>query len=102
MIDLIKKNALLVVSIAETQLNSKIEELLNRIDGATDLTALQKLKASTDLRYVQELTALEASEENQEEARSKLNDITSILSISADLGSLGIPTIQILRAFFGL
>ena len=84
------------------QLNSKIEELLNRIDGATDLTALQKLKASTDLRYVQKLTALEESEENQEEARSKLNDITSILSISADLVSLGIPTIQIIRAFFGL
>jgi hypothetical protein len=84
------------------QLNSTIEELLNRIDSATDLTAFQKLKASTDLRYVQDLTALEASEKNQEEARSKLNDITSILSTSADLVSLGIPTIQIIRAFFGL
>jgi hypothetical protein len=85
-----------------TQLGAKIQELLTLIDGTTDLSALQKLKASTDLRYVQELIALEASEENKEEARSKLNDITSILSISADLVSLGIPTIQIIRAFFGL
>lgn len=83
------------------QLNAKIQDLLNLIDGATDLTAMHKLKASTDLRYVQELTTLAASEENQEEARSKLDGITSIISISADLVSLGIPTIQIIRAFFG-
>lgn len=85
-----------------TQLNVRIQELFGLIDGATDLTALQKLKASTDLRYIQELAKLPASEENQEQARSKLDDITSILSVSADLVSLGIPIIQIVRAFFGL
>jgi hypothetical protein len=63
---------------------------------------LQKLKVSTDLRYVQELNTLEASESKQEEVRSKLDDITSIISLSADLVSLGMPTIQIIRAFFGL
>jgi hypothetical protein len=85
-----------------TQLNAKIHELLSLIDGATDLTPPQKLKASTDLQYLQELTTLEASQENQEEARSRLDDITSILSLSADLVSIGIPTIQIIRALLGL
>ena len=54
------------------------------------------------LRYVQELNTLEASEAKQGEVRSKLDEVTSIISLSADLVSLGMPTIQIIRAFFGV
>ncbi len=75
---------------------------MNRINGATDLTALQKLKASTDLRYVQDLIVLENNAETRDEARTKLDDVTSVISLSADLVSLGIPIIQIIRASFGL
>jgi hypothetical protein len=89
-------------TIFTSQINGQIQELLNLIHASTDLTMLQKLKVSTDLRYVQELNTLEASEAKQEEVRSKLDDITSIISLSADLVSLGMPTIQIIRAFFGL
>lgn len=85
-----------------TQLNTKIQELVNLIDGAQELTALQRVKACNDLRYVQELTALEISAETKDEARSKLDSITSIISLSADLVSLGMPVIQIIRVFFGL
>jgi hypothetical protein len=84
------------------QFNAKIQELLNLIDGAQELTPLQKLKASTDITYVQELSKLEASKEVQEEARSRLDGVTSVISLSADLVSLGIPIIQIIRAFFGI
>lgn len=95
------QNNLQMVSI-DTQVNAKIEELLTRIDGATDLTALQKLKSRSDLRYVQELTTLESGVETRDAARSKLDDLTAVISLSADLVALGIPIIQIIRASFGL
>jgi hypothetical protein len=45
---------------------------------------------------------LETTSEVQEEARTKLDGVTSVISLSADMLSLGMPIIQILRAFFGV
>jgi hypothetical protein len=84
------------------QFNAKIDELLNLIDVAQELSPVQKLKANTDIRYVQELSKLEPSAEVQEEAKSRLDGVTSVISLSADLVSLGMPIIQIIRAFFGV
>lgn len=83
------------------EFSAKIQELLNLIDATQELTPVQKLKTSTDIRYVQELSKLEPSNEVQDEAKSRLDGVTSVISLSADLISLGMPIIQILRGFFG-
>jgi hypothetical protein len=87
--------------VVNVQLNAKIEELVQLIEQSDDLGALKKLKACSDLRYLQGLGALEESNETREAARIRLDDITSIISLSADLVSLGMPILQIIRALFG-
>jgi len=87
--------------VVNLQLNAKIEELLQLIEQNNDLGALEKLKARSDLRYLKELSALEETNETREAARTRLDDVTSIISLSADLVSLGMPILQIIRALFG-
>lgn len=84
------------------QFNAKIQELLNLIDVTQELSPVQKLKAVNDIRTVHELSRLDTTQEVQEEVRSRLDNVTSVISLSADLVSLGMPIIQIIRAFFGV
>lgn len=84
------------------QFNTKIQELLNLIDVAQELSPVQKLKAASDIRAIQELSRLETTPEVVEEARGRLEGVTSVISLSADLVSLGMPIIMIIRAFFGV
>jgi len=87
--------------VVNVQLNAKIDELLQLIEQSSDLGALEKLKAGSDLRYLKELSALEETNETREAARTRLDDVTSIISLSADLVSLGMPILQMIRALFG-
>lgn len=80
---------------------TRINELFALVENSS-LTPVQKLKAVNDIKAVHELTRLETTPEVQEEARTRLNGITSVISLSADLVSLGMPIIQIIRAFFGV
>lgn len=79
----------------------KIRELFSLVENSS-LTPVQKLKAVNDLRAVHELSRLETTPEVQEEARGRIEGVTSVISLSADLVSLGMPIIQIIRAFFGV
>lgn len=79
----------------------KIKELFALVENSS-LTPVQKLKAVNDLRAVHELSRLETTPEVQEEARGRIEGVTSVISLSADLVSLGMPIIQIIRAFFGI
>lgn len=88
--------------IINDEFNAKIQQLLNLIDVARELTPIQKLKASADIRYLEELSNLDPNAEVLDEVRTRLDGITSVISMSADLVSLGMPIIQILRAFFGV
>jgi hypothetical protein len=89
-------------NVLNAQFNAKIQELLNLIDIAQELSPVQKLKANTDIKAIQELSKLETTPEVQEEARSRLDGIISVISMSADMVSLGMPIIQIIQAFFGV
>jgi hypothetical protein len=80
---------------------AKIQELFALVENSS-LTPVQKLKAVNDIRAVHELSRLETTPEIREEANSRLDGVTSVISLSADLYSLGIPIVQIIRAFFGL
>lgn len=83
------------------EFEAKIGELFALVENSS-LAAVQKLRAINDIRTVHELSRLETTSEVQEEARTKLDDVTSVIALSADLLSLGMPIIQILRAFFGV
>jgi hypothetical protein len=80
---------------------TKINELLALVENS-NLTQVQKLKVANDIKTVQELAKLEATPEVIEEAGSRLTGVQSVISLSADLVSLGMPIIQMIRAFFGL
>jgi len=84
-----------------TEFEGKINELFALVENSS-LTPIQKLKAVNDIRTVRELSKLETTSEVQEEARTRLEGVTSVISLSADLLSVGMPIIQIIRAFFGL
>lgn len=83
------------------EFEKKITELFALVENSS-LSPVQKLKAVNDLRAVHELSRLETTPEVQQEVRGRLDGITSVISLSADLVSLGIPIIQIIRAFFGV
>ena len=83
------------------QFDAKLNELFALVENSS-LTPVQKLKAVNDIKTVSELSRLETTSEVQEEARTRLEGVTSVLSMSADLLSVGMPIVQIIRAFFGL
>jgi len=83
------------------EFEAKISELLTLIENSS-LTQVQKLKAVHDIRAVHDLSRIEATPEVVDEARNRLEGVTSVISLSADLVSLGMPIIMILRAFFGV
>lgn len=85
----------------DAEFEGKINELFALVENSK-LTPVQKLKAVNDIRAVHELSRLETTPEVQEEARTRLDGVTSVISLSADLVSLGMPIIQIMRAFFGV
>ncbi len=85
----------------DAEFETKIQEAFDLVENST-LAPVQKLKAINDIRTVHELSRLEKSPEVREEARTRLDDLTSIISLSADLVSLGIPVVQIIRGCFGV
>lgn len=84
------------------EFSAKIHELLNLIETSKNLTLVQKSKARTDIRYLEELGKMEPSKEVRDEAKSRLDGVAAVIGLTADLVSLGIPSIQILRTFFGI
>lgn len=83
------------------EFEAKIKELSALVENSS-LTKVQKLKAVNDIRAIHELSRMETTLEVQQEASGRLDGVTSVISLSADLVSLGMPMIQILRAFFGI
>jgi hypothetical protein len=83
------------------QFDAKLNELFALVENSS-LTPVQKLKAVNDINTVRELSRLETTPEVQEEARTRIEGVTSVISLSADLLSVGMPIIEIIRAFFGL
>ena len=81
---------------------TKLQELLLLVEASTALTHVQRLKGANDIRAIQELSRIESTPEVIEEVRSRTGAVESIISLSADLTSIGMPIIQIIRAFFGI
>lgn len=83
------------------EFKAKISELLALVQRSS-LAPVQKLNAINDIRTVDELSTLEVSPEVVQEAKSRIDSVQSVISLSADLVSLGMPIVMVLRAFFGI
>lgn len=78
-----------------------IKQLLDGIEQSQSLTPLQKIRARSDIQTVNDLARVERTPEVVEEANTRIAGMQAVLSTTADLVSLGVVVIPILRAAFG-
>jgi hypothetical protein len=78
-----------------------IKKLLDLVESSS-LTPVQKIKTKSDIQTIQELAALEKSPEVIEAANSKIEAVKEVISMTADMTSLGMTIIPIIQAVFGL
>lgn len=78
-----------------------IRRLLAGIEQSQSLIPLQKIRVRGDVQAVNDLARVEKTPEVVEEANTRIASIQAVLSTTADLVSLGIVVIPILRAAFG-
>lgn len=78
-----------------------IKQLLAGIEQSQSLSPLQKIRARADVQTVNDLARVEKTPEVVAEAESRIVGIQTVLSTTADLVSLGMVVIPILRAAFG-
>lgn len=79
-----------------------IKQLFAGIEQTESLSPLQKIKIKGDIQTVNELAKLDKTPEVIAEADTRITAIQTVLSTTADLVSLGMVVIPIIRALFGL
>jgi hypothetical protein len=79
-----------------------IKQLLAGVEQSQALAPIQKLKTKGDIQTLNELALMEKTPEVIEEAETRVTAIQSVLSTTADLVSLGMVIIPIVRAAFGI
>jgi hypothetical protein len=77
-----------------------IDELLSLIENSS-LNKLQKINAKSDVQLIRDLADLERSPEVIELANSKIEAVKEVISMTADMTSLGMVLIPVLQAAFG-
>jgi hypothetical protein len=79
-----------------------MRRLLAGIEQSASLSSLQKIRAKGDIQTLNELALMKKTSEVVTEAETRVTAIQSVLSTTADLVSLGMVVIPIIRACFGL
>ncbi len=78
-----------------------IKQLLAGIEQSQSITPLQKIRVRGDVQTINDLARVEQTLEMIAEANTRIAGIQAVLSTTADLVSLGMVVIPILRATFG-
>jgi hypothetical protein len=86
----------------KNEFDDAIHKLLKAVEESARLSAVQKMTLAGDIRTVQQLGQMEQTPEVIETANSKIEFVNSVISSTADIVSLGVVVIPIIRAFFGL
>jgi Mn-dependent DtxR family transcriptional regulator len=86
----------------KTEFDEAIDKLLKAVDTSKDISIVQKVTVTNDIKTLQQLGQVEQTPEVIEAASGKIEFINSVVSSTADLVSLGMVIIPIIRAFFGL
>jgi hypothetical protein len=76
-----------------------IEKLLALVENSS-LTPLEKIKTKSNIQTIRDLAETEKSPEIIEEANSRIEAVKDVISMTADMTSLGMVLIQILQAAF--
>jgi hypothetical protein len=76
------------------------DDLLALIENSS-LNGLQKINAKSDVQIIKDLADLERTPEVLEIANSKIEAIKEVLSMTADMTSMGLTLLPILQAMFG-
>lgn len=90
------------ITTTNNQFNEAINKLLLGVESSIDLSPVKKVGLVADIRTIQQLGEMEKKPEVIQEANSKIDSVTSVLSSTADLVSLGMVVIPIIRACFGI
>ena len=86
----------------KNEFDDAIYTLLKAVEQSSRLSAVQRMTVAGDIRTVQQLGQLEHTPEVIEAASSKIEGVNSVISSTADMVSIGMVVIPIIRAFFGL
>jgi hypothetical protein len=84
------------------EFDDSIHKLLHAVEESRDLSPVQKITVRNDINMVHQLAHMEKTPEVIETASTKIDSINSIVSSTADIVSLGVVVIPMVRAFFGL
>lgn len=87
--------------VVSSDFDQAIKRLLAGIEQSQSITPLQKIRVRGDVQTINDLARVEKTPEIVEEANTRIAGIQAVLSTTADLVSLGMVVIPILRATFG-
>ncbi len=85
----------------KNEFDDAIYQLLSGVEGSTQLSPVQKMTLAGDIKTIQQLGQIEKTSEVTEAARSKIDAVNAVVSATADMVSLGMVVIPIVRAWFG-
>jgi hypothetical protein len=83
------------------EFDDAINTLLNSVNHSVDLSPVQKMTLAADIRTIQQLGQAERTPEVVEVASSRIDTVNSVISSTADLVSIGMVVIPIIRLWFG-
>lgn len=79
-----------------------INQLLTGVERSTSLSMVEKITLTGEIKMLEQLGGVEKTDEVINAADAKITAITPVLSTTADLVSLGVVVIPIIKAAFGL
>lgn len=90
------------VSISSNTSFVKAIRELNELVNDSPLPPVSKIEAQSDIQALERLGQLDRTPEVTAAAKSRVESIEKTISLTADMVSLGMPVITIIRAFFGV
>ncbi len=88
--------------VIKNEFDDAIYKLLQGVENSSELSPVWKMTLANDIKTVQQLGQMEKTPEVIDVASSKIDSINSVISSTADMVSLGLVAIPIIRAWFGL
>ena len=86
----------------KNEFDNAIYKLLKGVEDSTELSPVQKMTLAGDINTIQQLGQIERTPEVLEVANSKIDAVSSVISSTADIVSLGMVIIPIIRTWFGI
>jgi hypothetical protein len=86
----------------KNEFDDAVYRLLKAVEDSIQLSPVQKMTLTGDIKTIQQLGQIEKTPEVVEAANSKIDGVNSVISSTADIVSLGMVIIPIIRTWFGV